>query len=86
MQITRGGMAVGLVGVPLRYMHTPGEILEIDDVANCAKLMAAFCRLVTPETDFKPRMLGSVATSTYPAVKTQKATEPKKSKTAKKAA
>lgn len=84
MQITRGGMAVGLVGVPLRYMHTPGEILEIDDVANCAKLMAGFCRLVTPDADFQPRMLGSVATSTYPAVKAKKSADPKKGKTAKK--
>jgi len=55
MQISRGGMAVGILGVPLRYMHTPCELLALSDVENCAKLMAAYCRLVTPTTDFTPR-------------------------------
>ena len=56
MQINRAGMAVGIVGVPLRYMHTPCELLSLTDVENCARLMAEFCRKVTPETDFKPRL------------------------------
>lgn len=55
MQISRGGMAVGLLGVPLRYMHTPCELLSLTDVELCARLMAAWCRLVTPETSFIPR-------------------------------
>ncbi|RYG33305.1 M42 family peptidase [bacterium] len=50
-----GGMAVGIVGVPLRYMHTPCELLSLTDVENCARMMAAYCRAVTPETDFTPR-------------------------------
>ena len=58
MQLNRAGMAVGIVGVPLRYMHTPVELLSITDVENCAKLMAAYCRSVTPETDFTPRIMG----------------------------
>ncbi len=57
MQLNRDGMAVGIVGVPLRYMHTPCEILSLTDVENCAKLMAAYCRQVTPETDFTPRIM-----------------------------
>jgi endoglucanase len=57
MQISRGGMATGLLGVPLRYMHTPCEILDLTDVENCARLMAAYCRKVTPETDFTPRVI-----------------------------
>lgn len=57
MQLNRGGMAVGIVGVPLRYMHTPCELLSITDVENCAKLMAAYCRAVTPQTDFTPRVI-----------------------------
>ena len=55
MQVTRGGMSVGLLGVALRYMHTPCELLSLQDVENCAKLMAAYCRRITPETDFRPR-------------------------------
>lgn len=55
MQISRAGMATGLLGVPLRYMHTPCELLSLTDVENCAKLMAAYCRQVEPNTDFTPR-------------------------------
>ena len=47
MQVNRGGMAVGILGVALRYMHTPCELLALDDVENCAKLMAAYCRRVS---------------------------------------
>lgn len=56
MQISRGGMATGLLGVPLRYMHTPCEVLSLIDVENCARLMAAYCRRIKPDTDFTPRL------------------------------
>lgn len=59
MQINQGGMAVGILGVPLRYMHTPCELLSLQDVENCARLMAAYCREVKPDTDFVPRPPGS---------------------------
>jgi endoglucanase len=55
MQLNRGGMATGLLGVALRYMHTPCELLSLKDVENCARLMAAYCRQVKPDTDFTPR-------------------------------
>jgi len=56
MQISRSGMATGLLGIPLRYMHTPCELLSLVDVADCARLMAAYCRAVKPNTDFTPRL------------------------------
>jgi putative aminopeptidase FrvX len=56
MQINRSGMAVGVMGVPLRYMHTPCELLSLKDVEDCARLMAAYCRRVKPDTDFTPRI------------------------------
>lgn len=56
MQISRAGMAVGILGVALRYMHTPCELLSLTDVENCAKLMAAYCRKVKPNTDFTPKL------------------------------
>jgi putative aminopeptidase FrvX len=56
MQINRGGMAVGIVGVPLRYMHTPCELLSLTDVEDCARLMAAYCKQVRVDTDFTPRV------------------------------
>jgi endoglucanase len=55
MQISRAGMATGLLGVALRYMHTPCEVLSLTDVEDCARLMAAYCRQVKPNTDFTPR-------------------------------
>lgn len=57
MQLNMGGMAVGILGVALRYMHTPCELLSLTDVADCARLMAAYCRMVKPDTDFTPRVL-----------------------------
>jgi putative aminopeptidase FrvX len=54
LQINRSGTAAGLLEVPLRYMHTPSEVISLTDVEGCARLMAAYCRIVTPQTDFKP--------------------------------
>jgi len=45
MQVTRGGMAVGLVGIPLRYMHTPCELADLKDVEAAAELIAEFCKM-----------------------------------------
>ncbi|HRI43884.1 MAG TPA: M20/M25/M40 family metallo-hydrolase, partial [Fimbriimonadaceae bacterium] len=56
MQINQCGMAVGILGVALRYMHTPCEVLSLTDVENCSRLMAAYCRRVKPGTDFTPRL------------------------------
>jgi len=41
---SRGGVATGLVSIPLRYMHSPVEMVQLDDVENAAKLIAAFAR------------------------------------------
>ncbi len=56
VQVGRAGVATGLVGVPLRYMHTPSETLSLTDLENCARLVAGYCRRITPETDFTPRL------------------------------
>ena len=54
MQISRAGMATGLISVPLRYMHTPCEVMSLDDIENAARLMAGFVLRVTPEMDWTP--------------------------------
>jgi putative aminopeptidase FrvX len=48
--ISRGGIPTGLVGLPLRYMHSPVEMVQLDDVANAARLIAAFARRLTADT------------------------------------
>ncbi|MDO9557568.1 MAG: M42 family metallopeptidase [Coriobacteriia bacterium] len=54
IQLSRGGKAAALVSVPLRYMHTPTEVLSIEDLENTAKLLAAFVLRLQPGTDFTP--------------------------------
>ena len=51
----RRGIATGLVSVPLRYMHTPNELVALADLAAAAELLAVFARRMTPETDLVPR-------------------------------
>ena len=55
MQLNRDGMATGLLGVPLRYMHGPCELLSLKDVEDCARLMAGYCQRVRRDIDFTPR-------------------------------
>jgi len=54
MQLSRGGMATGLLSVPLRYMHTPNELLSLVDLEDTARLLAAFCTRVSEDYDFTP--------------------------------
>jgi len=54
MQLSRGGMATGLLSVPLRYMHTPNELLSLVDLEDTARLLAAFCTRVNKDHDFTP--------------------------------
>lgn len=54
LQINRGGVATGVLSVPLRYMHTPSEVLSLVDVEACINLVCGYCRRVRPDTDFTP--------------------------------
>lgn len=54
MQLARGGVATALVSVPLRYMHTPVEMLDLDDLQNAVRLLAALCARIPPELSFIP--------------------------------
>ncbi|MDR3288604.1 MAG: M20/M25/M40 family metallo-hydrolase [Peptococcaceae bacterium] len=42
IQITQAGIPTGLLSIPLRYMHTSVEMLEMKDVVNTGKLLAYF--------------------------------------------
>ena len=44
LQISGEGVATAVLSVPLRYMHTPVEVVHMDDLANTARLLAAFVR------------------------------------------
>lgn len=54
IQISREGVACGLIGIPNRYMHSPVEVVHLDDLANAARLLAEFCAAVGPDTNWIP--------------------------------
>jgi endoglucanase len=49
---SRAGVATGLVSLATRYIHTPGEIVSLDDVEATVRLVAAFARRLEPGLDF----------------------------------
>lgn len=44
MQVANEGVATALVSVPLKYMHTPVEAVELSDIEDTARLLAAFAQ------------------------------------------
>ena len=56
MQLNQAGMATGLVSIPLRYMHTPCEVVSPADIDNTARLIAGFLERITPDTDLTPSL------------------------------
>lgn len=56
IQISRGGVPTGLVSVPLRYMHTPTEVVSLDDLDATVKLLARFARDLDEDACFVPGM------------------------------
>ena len=54
LQITRAGVATGLVQIPNRYMHSAVETVSLDDLDTCADLLAAFAGALTDDSDFTP--------------------------------
>jgi putative aminopeptidase FrvX len=54
IQISRDGVATGLVGIPNRYMHSPVEVVHLDDLTNAARVLAEVCATVTAQTDWTP--------------------------------
>jgi len=55
IQISRGGVATGLVSIPNRYMHSAVETISLDDIDRAADLLAAFACSLTGEDDFTPK-------------------------------
>lgn len=53
IHLSRAGVPTGLVSVPLRYMHSPVELVSIHDVDGAARLIAAFAKLLEPAMSFE---------------------------------
>jgi putative aminopeptidase FrvX len=53
IHFARAGVPCGLVSVPLRYMHSPVETVQLADVEHAIELLAATCLRLTPDEDFR---------------------------------
>jgi endoglucanase len=51
--IARAGIPSAVVSVPLRYMHSAVEMVQLDDVENTARLIAAFARRLDGDLDLR---------------------------------
>ncbi len=49
LQMGSGGIATGVVSIPLRYMHTASEVVDLQDIERVVQLLEAFARSLTPE-------------------------------------
>ena len=54
LQVTRGGVAAGILAVPNRYMHSAVETISLADIDAAASLLAQFAASVTTSGEFIP--------------------------------
>ena len=54
IQLTRAGVATGLISIPNRYMHSAVEMVALDDLDRSADLLAGFLNGLTGNEDFTP--------------------------------
>jgi endoglucanase len=53
VNISRSGIPTGLVSVACRYMHSPVEMVSLQDIDAAARLIAAFAKKLTPGLSFE---------------------------------
>lgn len=54
IQLSRSGVATGLIGVPLRYMHNPCEMAALSDLTNTVRLLTAFVESISEDDNWIP--------------------------------
>src|SRR5438445_369193 len=50
--LSRRGVATGLVSIPLRYMHSPIETVDLGDIEDAVRLIVAFALKLEPGLSF----------------------------------
>jgi len=53
VHLSRGGVPTALASIPIRYMHSPVELVQLDDVYACARLIAATALSLDAESSFE---------------------------------
>lgn len=48
------GVPVALVSLPLRYMHSPSEVVSLEDVEKEIELLVAFIKNLSGDENLKP--------------------------------
>jgi endoglucanase len=56
IHVAREGVATALLSIPNRYMHSPNEMVSLEDLDRAATLIAESCRAVGDKTDFTARV------------------------------
>ncbi|MCI2424447.1 M42 family metallopeptidase [Candidatus Acetothermia bacterium] len=54
IQLTRAGVATGLISIPNRYMHSPCEMVHMGDLEQASQLIAHVVATIDADTDFIP--------------------------------
>lgn len=49
IQIAKEGIPTGVISIPVRYMHTPTEIVSLKDIHHAGLLLAAFVSNLAPD-------------------------------------
>ena len=44
IQVAQAGIATGLLSIPLRYMHTPSEMVDLEDIEHTVQLLVAMAK------------------------------------------
>ena len=50
--LVRSGVPTGLISIPNRYMHSPNEVISVEDLARAARLLAGFVRSLEEDRSF----------------------------------
>jgi len=52
VHVSRAGVPTALISIPIRYMHSPVELVQLDDVHACVRLIAAAALSLDGEATF----------------------------------
>ena len=55
MRMSRSGAAVAQLSIPLRYMHSPVEVISLDDAAQTIDLLCATIQSIPADFDLHPK-------------------------------
>jgi endoglucanase len=53
IHLSRAGVPTGVLSIPSRYLHSPVEMVSLDDIEAAAKLIAAFAKKLEPGMSFE---------------------------------